>query len=107
MLFRSPIIGKVIITEGDILSVLKVINDLKYNNGNYILYINNDNISTNTYLVNRANYIYKKMGIDLNIEIDYSYNYNNYLDKLVTVIGSNEFNLESKNDFSNANHINV
>lgn len=101
----GPIIGNVIITEGDILSVLKIINDLKNNTGEYILYINDDNLGTITYLVSRANMIYKEFGLNLIIKIDYSDNYNAYLDTLVTIIGSLEFIEESKLDFSNANHI--
>lgn len=101
----GPIIGNVIITEGDILSVLKIINDLKNNTGEYILYINDDNLGTITYLISRANMIYKEFGLNLIIKIDYSDNYNAYLDTLVTIIGSLEFIEESKLDFSNANHI--
>lgn len=102
---NSPIIGNVIITEGDILSVLKVINDLKNNTGEYVLYINDDNLGTISYLVGRANRIYKNLGINIIIKIDYSKNYNEYLDTLVTVVGSKEFNKETEFDFSNANHI--
>lgn len=102
---NGPILGNVIITEGDILSILKIINDLKNNKGEYILYINNDNIGTITYLVSRANKIYKELEMDLLIKIDYSDNYNEYLDSLVTVIGSETFIKESELDFSNANHI--
>jgi len=102
---NGPILGNVIITEGDILSILKIINDLKNNKGEYILYINNDNIGTITYLVSRANKIYKELEMDLLIKIDYSDNYNEYLDSLVTVIGSETFIKESELDFNNANHI--
>lgn len=102
---NGPILGNIIITEGDILSILKIINDLKNNTGDYILYINNDNIGTNTYLISRGNKIYKDLGINVNIRIDYSDNYNEYLDELVTVIGSEKFIKESEQDFSNANHI--
>lgn len=102
---NGPILGNIIITEGDILSILKIINDLKNNTGEYILYINNDNIGTITYLVSRANKIYKELEMDLLIKIDYSDNYNEYLDSLVTVIGSETFIKESELDFSNANHI--
>lgn len=102
---NGPILGNVIITEGDILSILKIINDLKNNTGEYILYINNDNIGTISYLISRANKIYKDLGLDLLIKIDYSDNYNEYLDTLVTVIGSDVFIKESEIDFNNANHI--
>ena len=101
----APIIGNILITEGDVLSVLKIINDLQYNTGEYILYINNDNVGTNTYLVNRANKIYQELGIELVIKIDYSDTYNAYFDSLVSIVGSNIFNSECENDFSNANHV--
>lgn len=102
---KSPIIGNIIITEGDILSVLKILNDLKNYNGEYILYINGDNLGTITYLVSRANIIYKENNLNLLIKIDYSENYNNYLNELVTLIGSETFIEESFKDFSNANKI--
>jgi len=102
---NGPILGNIIITEGDILSILKILNDLKNNTGEYIIYINNDNIGTVTYLVSRANKIYKDLGLELVIKIDYSDNYNEYLESLVTVIGSEAFIKESELDFSNANHI--
>ena len=102
---NGPLIGNIIITEGDILSILKIINDLKNYCGEYILYINNDNAGTITYLVKRANEIYKELEINVFIKIDYSDNYNAYLNELVSIIGSEEFILESEADFSNANHI--
>ena len=102
---NGPILGNVIITEGDALSVLKIINDLKTLHGKYVLYINDSNIGTITYLVSRANLCYKDLGLDIIIEIDYSENYNKYLDTLVTVVGSEEFVLESEIDFTNANKI--
>ena len=103
--FNSPIIGNVIITEGDILSILKIINDLRNNNGEYILYINDDNLGTISYLVGKANKIYRELEKDLIIKIDYSTNYNTYLNTLVTIVGSKEFNKETEKDFSNANHV--
>lgn len=102
---NSPIIGNIIITEGDILSVLKILNDLKNYSGEYILYINGDNLGTITYLVSRANMIYRENNLNLLIKIDYSENYNNYLNELVTLIGSETFIEESFDDFSNANKI--
>lgn len=102
---NSPIIGNAIITEGDILSILKVINDLRNNTGEYILYINDDNLGTISYLVGKANKIYKELEKELVIKIDYSINYNNYLNTLVTIVGSKEFNRETEKDFSNANHV--
>lgn len=102
---NGPLVGNIIITEGDILSILKVINDLKNYTGEYILYINNDNVGTITYFIKKVNDIYKELEIELNLTIDYSENYNKYLNELVTVIGSEKFISESEEDFSNANHI--
>lgn len=98
---NSNIMGNIIITEGDILSILKVLNDLKNYNGEYLLYINGDNLGIITYLVSRVNKIYKDNFINVVIKIDYSENYNEYVNELVTIIGSEEFILESENDFSN------
>lgn len=98
---NGNIMGNIIITEGDILSILKVLNDLKNYNGEYLLYINGDNLGTITYLVSRVNKIYKDNFINVVIKIDYSENYNEYVNELVTIIGSEEFILESENDFSN------
>ena len=102
---NSPIIGNVLITEGDILSVLKIINDLRNNTGEYIIYINDDNLGTISYLVGKANKIYRELEKDISLKIDYSKNYNAYLNTLVTIVGSKEFNKETEKDFSNANHI--
>ncbi len=102
---NNPIIGNVIITEGDILSTLKIINDLQSHTGLYKIYINNDNLGINTYLISRANMIYQELGLDLKLEIDYSDNYNALLNELVTIVGSEEFILETNEDFPNANHI--
>lgn len=102
---NGPIIGNVIITEGDILSILKILNDLKNYDGEYTLYINGDNLGTITYLVSRVNKIYKENNINVFVKIDYSENYNNYLNELVTIIGSDVFINESSNDFSNANKV--
>ena len=102
---NGPIIGNNIITEGDILSVLKIINDLQNYSGEYILYINNDNMGSNTYLVSRANKLYKENGLDLYIKIDYSENYNAYINSLVNLIGSEDFVNTSSIDFVNSNKI--
>lgn len=98
---NGNIMGNIIVTEGDILSVIKILNDLKNYNGEYLLYINGDNLGTITYLVSRVNKIYKDNFINVLIKIDYSENYNEYVNELVTIIGSEEFILESENDFSN------
>ena len=99
------IIGNKIITEGNVLSILKIINDLRNYIGEYLLYINNDNCGTITYLVNCANKIYKTLGINVHINIDYSLNYNIYLNSEVTIIGTSEFILSSKKDFVNYQEI--
>lgn len=104
-ILKAPIIGNVIITEGDILSVLRVIHDIIYYEGEYILYINNDNVGTITYLINRANKIYQEANINIKIKIDYSDNYNAYLNSLVTILGSENFVKTSETDFKNPNKI--
>lgn len=101
----SPIVGNILITEGDILSVLKIINDISYQKGEFTLFINNDNVGTITYLVSRANKIYQNMNLNVKINIDYSDNYNNYLNELVNVIGSKDFIETTSKDFSNCNQI--
>ena len=102
---KSPIIGNVIITEGDILSVLKVVNDIVKYEGEYTLYINGNNLGTVTYLVSRVNMIYKKYNLNINLILDYSDNYNNYLSTMVTIIGSQDFVDTAGMDFTNANRI--
>jgi len=71
---KSPIIGNIIITEGDILSILRLINDITTYNGEYIIHINEDNTGTITYLISRANKIYKELNIGVNLKIDYNEN---------------------------------
>ena len=102
---NAPIVGNILITEGDILSILKIIHDIINYTGKYILYINDDNIGTNTYLVKLANKIYKELNINVVLEIDYSKNYNKYLNELVTIIGSDNFVKTVSYDFPNANQI--
>lgn len=99
------IVGSTIITEGDILSVLKILRELVFYEGKYLLFINDDNRAINTYLVNKTNKIYKEMGINLEVEIDYSKNYNKHLNELVTAIGSEEFVNTVSKDFNNINKI--
>lgn len=102
---NAPLVGNVIITEGDVLSVLKIIHDIVNYSGEYILYINEDNLGTITYLISRANMIYKNLGFNVNIKLDYSENYNAYLNNLVTIIGSENFVNTAILDFTNANKI--
>jgi len=104
-LIKEPIIGNILITEGDIISVLKIIHDIVNYEGVYTLYINDDNVGTITYLVSRANKIYHELNIDVSIKIDYSENYNSYLDSLVTICGSADFVKTASSDFSKANKV--
>ena len=102
---KNVIMGNVIITEGDVLSVLKLINDLISYEGEFTLYINDDNLGTISYLVKIANELYKEFNLNLTITIDYSKNYNKYLNTLVTIYGSKTFISETNCDFPNANKI--
>ncbi len=102
---NDSIIGNILITEGDILTVLKIIHDIVNYSGKYIIYINDDNIGTNTYLVKLANKIYQELNLNVELEIDYSKNYNKYLNELVTIIGSDNFVKTATNDFPNAKEI--
>ena len=102
---KDTIIGNVLITEGDILTILKIIHDIVSYSGKYVIHINDDNIGTNTYLVKLANKIYQELNINIVLEIDYSKNYNKYLNELVTIIGSDNFVKTVANDFPNAKEI--
>lgn len=102
---KNPIIGNIIITEGDVLSVLRIIYDIMNYEGEYTLYINEDNVGTITYLISRANILYKEYKLNLFLKIDYSENYNKYLDEIVTIIGSYEFVSVASKDFKSANKI--
>jgi len=76
-----------------------------YYEGEYTIYINDDNLGTNTYLISRANKIYKELNINVEIKIDYSDNYNSYINNLVTLYGSENFVETANIDFPNANKI--
>ena len=102
---NAPIVGSILITEGDILSILKIIHDIVNYSGKYIIHINDDNLGTNTYLIKLANKIYRELNINVLLEIDYSKNYNKYLNELVTIIGSDNFVKTVSIDFPNANQI--
>ena len=102
---NDSIIGNILITEGDILTVLKIIHDIVNYSGKYIIHINDDNIGTNTYLVKLANKIYQELNLNVELEIDYSKNYNKYLNELVTIIGSDNFVKTVAMDFPNAKEI--
>ena len=102
---NAPIVGNILITEGDILSILKIIHNIVNYSGKYIIHINDDNLGTNTYLVKLANKIYQELKVNVVLEIDYSKNYNKYLNELVTIIGSDNFVKTVSYDFPNANQI--
>lgn len=102
-LLNGPIIGNIIITEGDIKSILLIIHDLVNYIGNYTLFINNDNIGTITYLVKLANEVYEELDMNVKINIDYNNNYNKYLNNMVTIIGSKIFIEEVSIDFKEKN----
>lgn len=96
---------KVIITNGNVLCTLKIIHDLAFEEGNYILFINEENVSINYFFVDIVNVIYRKLKINVQIKLDLNINYNKYLDKDVTLIGDETFINEAKNDFQNVSTI--
>ena len=95
----------IIITNGDIYGTLKIIHDLAFKTGNFILFVNENNVATNYYFVTMANMIYENLGLNVHLKIDLNRNYNKYLTKDVTIIGNMEFTREAKVDFPNANLI--
>lgn len=102
---NGDINNNIIITEGDVISILRIIHDLAYNTGYFLLYINDDNKAIITYIVKNANSIYKELNIEVEIKIDYSKNYNNYLENDVTIVGSEVFVNTAKEDFANCETI--
>ncbi len=104
---KAPIVGNIIITEGDIISILKIIHDITHYEGVFTLYINYDNMGTIAYLINRANKIYQELNLNVKIEINFAENYNQYLNELVTIIGSEKFVNIAGIDFPNANKVAV
>ena len=101
----SPIIGNTIITDGNIYTTLKIINDVILLHGEFTINISNTNKVLNTYLVKRANDIYQKLNMDIRLFIDYSLSANKYQDKYVTIIGSKAFVIEKKEQLPFANYI--
>ncbi len=102
---NKEINSSILITNGNVYTTLKIIHDLAFKTGNFIIYINENNVSTNYYFMKMANKIYEKLGLNVQIRADLSRNYNKYLDQSVTLIGSESFMREAKKDFSNANVI--
>ena len=97
----NSIVGNIIITEGDILSILKLVHDLVFYEGEYYLYINHDNIGTISYLVSRSNEIYRNFNLPVHITIIYDDNYNKYLQDQVTILGGSDFINTAYKDFVN------
>ena len=93
--------NKVLITEGDILSVLKIVHDLAFLEGDFLLYINDENKAIISYLIKIVNKIFVDYDLKLRIKIDYDMNYNAYKDTPVTIIGSEEFVNTAGKDFQN------
>ena len=102
---KAEIKENIIITNGDVYGILKIIHDLAFEKGKYILYINANNISTNYYFIKMANKIYEALDINVKIKEDLSSNYNKYLNSKVILIGSQRFIDEAKGDFNNASII--
>ena len=102
----GPLVGNIFLTEGDILSTLKIVHDLVNSpEGKYTLFINEMNIGLNTYIVDKVNKIYDEYNLDLKINLDYRKNYNQYLNSLVTIVGSEDYVMTASKDFKNANQI--
>lgn len=101
----GPIVGKIILTEGDVLTTLRVIHDVIFYEGEFTIHINESNVGVNTYLVKRANKIYQSYNLNITLKLDYATNYNAYLNDLVTIIGSEDFVEVAALDFKNANQI--
>ena len=93
--------NKVLITEGDILSVLKIVHDISFLEGDFLLYINAENEAIISYLIKIVNKIFIDYDLKLRIKIDYDLNYNAYKDAPVTIIGSEEFVNTAGKDFQN------
>ncbi len=93
--------NKVLITEGDILSVLKIVHDISFLEGDFLLYINAENEAIISYLIKIINKIFIDYDLKLRIKIDYDLNYNAYKDAPVTIIGSEEFVNTAGKDFKN------
>ncbi len=103
---NGPLVGNIFLTEGDILSTLKIVHDLvSSSEGEYTLFINEMNIGLNTYIIDKVNKIYDEYNLDLKINLDYHKNYNQYLNSLVTIVGSEDFVMTASKDFKNANQI--
>ena len=100
--FSSPIIGNIIICDGDVYNTLKIINDLAFLKGNFIL-LTKGNI--NDYFIKRANNIYQDLNISVTLELKNIEDYSLYLDSYLTIIGNEEFVLKIKDSFKYSNYI--
>ena len=100
--FSSPIIGNIIISDGDVYNTLKIINDLAFLKGNFIL-LTKGNI--NDYFIKRANNIYQDLNLNVSLELKNIEDYSLYLDSYLTIIGNEEFVLRIKDSFKYSNYI--
>lgn len=100
--FSSPIIGNIIISDGDVYNTLKVINDLAFLKGNFLL-LTKGNI--NDYFIKRANNIYQDLNLNVSLELKNIEDYSLYLDSYLTIIGNEEFVLRIKDSFKYSNYI--
>ena len=100
--FSSPIIGNIIISDGDVYNTLKIINDLAFLKGNFLL-LTKGNI--NDYFIKRANNIYQDLNLNVSLELKNIEDYSLYLDSYLTIIGNEEFVLRIKDSFKYSNYI--
>lgn len=100
--FSSPIIGNIIISDGDVYNTLKIINDLAFLKGNFLL-LTKGNI--NDYFIKRANNIYQDLNLNVSLELKNIEDYSLYLDSYLTIIGNEEFVLKIKDSFKYSNYI--
>ena len=100
--FSSPIIGNIIISDGDVYNTLKIINDLAFLKGNFLL-LTKGNI--NDYFIKRANNIYQDLNLNVSLEFKNIEDYSLYLDSYLTIIGNEEFVLRIKDSFKYSNYI--
>lgn len=101
----SPIIGNTIITDGNLYTTLKIINDLALQQGSFVLLTSKNNERLNNYLVSRACEIYKSLNIDVSLTIYMVQSYDSYIDHYLTLIGNENFVLKGKSLFPYCNYI--
>ncbi len=101
----SPIIGNTIITDGNLYTTLKIINDLALEQGSFVLLTSKNHEKINNYLVKRAEEIYKALSINVSLTIYIVISYNDYIDRFLTLIGNENFVLSGKKLFPYCNYI--